>query len=408
MQADTVRRVDNKALPVISKIKRRNIHAAVGDTPFIVAAQRGHVGIMSVMYESRPDVLQQTDTKIGYTAMHYAAKRGHLAAVNQLLEWDSKLLDAHSSRMGMTPFLTAVTHGKVDVMEAMYAKGGKKLLTQTDARRWTALHRAAYGRHSAAVTQLLEWGGGAFLDIKGRFGRTPWDYANKRDRKIMEKYRRLGKKPGEGVFTFPDGSTWEGQWTGGDLQASGTYKWTDGRMYIGQYNDRGEMHGEGLMELPDGRRYEGKYRHDFKDGWGKLSWPDGRCYEGTWKAGKLYKGTYTTATGESRNNLHLVGKDVSKDDASAKLHIEDTDIFDAVDAGFDADEESVRLLISKDGNHILDKRDESKLKLTPFLRAALRGLVGIMSVMYESKPDVLQQTDTKVSTQPNHIVCCCR
>ncbi|CEM00699.1 unnamed protein product [Vitrella brassicaformis CCMP3155] len=156
--ADTILTVDGEALSVISKIKRRNIHDAVraaksldlsilqvGDTPFIVAAQKGHVGIMSMMYASKPDI---GHTAMHYAAqnMHYAAEKGHVAAVNQLLDWDPKLIDARTKyRMGMTPFITAAR---------------------------------------------LEWGGGAFLDIKDSEGKTLWDYAGKADRKIMEKYRR--------------------------------------------------------------------------------------------------------------------------------------------------------------------------------------------------------------------------
>jgi len=139
----------------------------VGDTPFIVAAQRGHVGIMSVMYESRPDVLQQTDTKIGYTVMHYAVLNGRVAVVNQLLEWDPKLLDAPNDD-GWTPFMVAAQEGDVDVMEALYAKGGKKLLTETFNFGRTPLHCAVFNDQPAAVSQLLEWGGGALLDIVKR------------------------------------------------------------------------------------------------------------------------------------------------------------------------------------------------------------------------------------------------
>jgi len=67
---------------------------------------------------------------------------------------------------------------------------------------------------------------------------------------------------------------------------------------------------------------------------------------------------------------------------------EHADIFEAVKA---RDEQSVRLFIERDGKDILDKRDF--IGFTPFLHAAQSGHVGVMSVMYESKPDVLQQTD---------------
>ncbi|CEM30732.1 unnamed protein product [Vitrella brassicaformis CCMP3155] len=84
--------------------------------------------------------------------------------------------------------------------------------------------------------------------------------------------------------------------------------------------------------------------------------------------------------------------------------IKHSDIWKAVDAG---DLPAVRSLIARDGKNILDKRDESNSdKKTPFLLTAKRGHVGIMKVMYESKPDVLQQTD-EVPTQTNHPLCCC-
>jgi len=65
-------------------------------TPFLKAAQKGEVGVMSVMYASKPDVLQQTTVR-GDTAIHRAAVRGHGAAVSRLLEWDPKLIDARDN-----------------------------------------------------------------------------------------------------------------------------------------------------------------------------------------------------------------------------------------------------------------------------------------------------------------------
>jgi hypothetical protein len=40
------------------------------------------------------------------------------------------------------------------------------------------------------------------------------------------------------------------------------------------------MHGKGVFKWPDGRVYEGDYLNDKKHGNGKVSWPDGREYEG--------------------------------------------------------------------------------------------------------------------------------
>lgn len=40
------------------------------------------------------------------------------------------------------------------------------------------------------------------------------------------------------------------------------------------------MHGKGIFRWPDGRVYEGDYVDDKKEGLGKVIWPDGRIYEG--------------------------------------------------------------------------------------------------------------------------------
>jgi len=88
--------------------------------------------------------------------------------------------------------MKAALYGHVDVMKVLYAKGGERLLTETNNNGFTPLHLAAGGVHSAAVSQLLEWGGGALLDIKNNYGDTPWGEAKNRPeiRKIMEKYKR--------------------------------------------------------------------------------------------------------------------------------------------------------------------------------------------------------------------------
>lgn len=40
------------------------------------------------------------------------------------------------------------------------------------------------------------------------------------------------------------------------------------------------MHGTGIYNWPDGRRYEGDYINDKKHGFGTYTYPDGRCYKG--------------------------------------------------------------------------------------------------------------------------------
>ena len=42
------------------------------------------------------------------------------------------------------------------------------------------------------------------------------------------------------------------------------------------------MEGYGVFEWPDGRKYEGEYKYDLKEGHGTFYWPDGRKYTGAW------------------------------------------------------------------------------------------------------------------------------
>ena len=43
------------------------------------------------------------------------------------------------------------------------------------------------------------------------------------------------------------------------------------------------MEGKGIFKWPDGRVYEGEYKNDKKDGYGEFEWADGRKYKGYWK-----------------------------------------------------------------------------------------------------------------------------
>ena len=46
------------------------------------------------------------------------------------------------------------------------------------------------------------------------------------------------------------------------------------------------MYGHGVFTWPDGRKYQGDYKDDKKDGYGLFEWPDGRKYKGYWSNGK--------------------------------------------------------------------------------------------------------------------------
>lgn len=48
------------------------------------------------------------------------------------------------------------------------------------------------------------------------------------------------------------------------------------------------MNGKGVFVWPDGRKYEGEYVDDKKEGFGKFTFKENRVYQGQWKNGKQH------------------------------------------------------------------------------------------------------------------------
>ena len=89
------------------------------------------------------------------------------------------------------------------------------------------------------------------------------------------------------------------------------------------------MHGYGVFTWPDGRKYEGEYVNDHKVGQGSFYWPNGRIYKGGWKDGKMEgKATYTSESGRIRVGLWKNGKRVQwlenkhDDHSKSAMHFE--------------------------------------------------------------------------------------
>ncbi len=49
-----------------------------------------------------------------------------------------------------------------------------------------------------------------------------------------------------------------------------------------------QMNGYGIFKWPDGRKYQGDYKRDKKEGFGVFYWPDGRIFKGHWSNGKQH------------------------------------------------------------------------------------------------------------------------
>lgn len=82
-----------------------------------------------------------------------------------------------------------------------------------------------------------------------------------------------GKKNGKGKYNLADGSLYEGQFLNGNINGvvrinikKGTYKWTDGKSYTGEWKDN-SLHGFGVLIKP-GKKYQGYFANDKKNGLG--------------------------------------------------------------------------------------------------------------------------------------------
>ncbi|MBI5916265.1 MAG: caspase family protein [Bacteroidetes bacterium] len=65
---------------------------------------------------------------------------------------------------------------------------------------------------------------------------------------------------------------------------TGIYLYPSGAKYIGQFKD-GEIHGIGTCYYTDGSTYRGEWAHRFQEGNGIKTLADGRTWEGIWKMG---------------------------------------------------------------------------------------------------------------------------
>ena len=65
------------------------------------------------------------------------------------------------------------------------------------------------------------------------------------------------------------------------------------------------MHGKGTYKWPDGRLYHGEYQNDKKNGFGVYVWVDGRAYLGNWIQGKQdNERVYILPNGTVRKGLY--------------------------------------------------------------------------------------------------------
>ena len=87
---------------------------------------------------------------------------------------------------------------------------------------------------------------------------------------------------GNGIMTYPDGSTYSGEWKNGRRHGKGILVYPGGRKYEGEFADD-EMHGKGIITLPDGRLIE-------------TQWENGEQIFARFSNGDVFKGTWSDGT----------------------------------------------------------------------------------------------------------------
>ena len=82
-------------------------------------------------------------------------------------------------------------------------------------------------------------------------------------------------------------------------------------MYYGAFQ-AGKKNGKGIYMWPNGQTYDGEFRNDECSGFGILHYPDGKRFEGPWKEGKKHgKGIYAWPNGAKYHVNYIDG--VKKD-----------------------------------------------------------------------------------------------
>lgn len=134
---------------------------------------------------------------------------------------------------------------------------------------------------------------------------------------------RNDKKEGQGNLVYlREGHTYEGQFRGGEINGSGTFKWGNGDIYIGEMKN-GKMHGHGKYYYKDsGQIYEGEYYQGKKQGAGRIKYPNQKELEGMFSGGK--------ANGVLRYKKGSNIKDVQMEDGKIKSVIRESQLMSQI------------------------------------------------------------------------------
>jgi len=106
------------------------------------------------------------------------------------------------------------------------------------------------------------------------------------------------KRQGKGTEVYLDGTRFTGTYVDDMRAGHGKMTWPEGSQYQGQF-DRGKANGEGVLQRTDGSVYKGHFTEDSMSGQGCMQWKDGVKYVGQFVANRREgRGTMTWNTGK--------------------------------------------------------------------------------------------------------------
>jgi hypothetical protein len=141
-----------------------------------------------------------------------------------------------------------------------------------------------YGEHTSTkgARYAGEWRGGAMHGHGVLYGSDGIRFLG-----TFEQNERVGK----GVTYLVDGTTVTGNWNKYRLVGDVTWRWPDGKRYIGEVNQKYQRHGVGTMIWPTGEKYIGEWLDGRAEGWG-IWFPQkdlASGVEGIFKDDKIYE-----------------------------------------------------------------------------------------------------------------------
>ncbi len=112
-----------KAVNLLMDVPKINVNAfnAVGESPLMLAALKGHLEVVDKLVKKGADV-----NKPGWTPLHYAASNGHVEVLKLLLE-SHAYIDAESPN-GSTPLMMASQYGNPQSVKLLLDEGADPLL----------------------------------------------------------------------------------------------------------------------------------------------------------------------------------------------------------------------------------------------------------------------------------------